>query len=80
MENTTQTTVAEIIAKLQKMPQDAPVYLRAKYSGPIESYTDHPLKSAHGICLMEPNSPQVCFQEEDKLNVNGKGYCVTILF
>ena len=59
-------TVKEIIEALQNLPPDYPVFLRAKYSGPIESYDDIPFH-LNGISVMESET-------------QGNGNNVTFLF
>ncbi len=44
-------TVAELIEKLQTLPQDAPVIVRTKYTGNDEEYA---VKTA-GVAEMHPN-------------------------
>ena len=46
------STVAEIITKLQTLPQNAPVYVRSKYTGNTDPFEDYPL-SVNGISKME---------------------------
>ena len=47
-------TVAELIAKLQTMPQDLPVYLRSKYTGETDPFEDYPV-NINGVSKMEGN-------------------------
>ena len=46
-------TVAEVIEKLQDMPQDLRCYFRPKYHGKMEHVDEIPLHYL-GICEMEP--------------------------
>lgn len=41
-------TVAEIIKKLEKMPQNAPCFIRSKYTGATEPFESYPV-NLHGI-------------------------------
>ena len=45
-------TVAEIIKKLQELPQELPCYLRSKYTGDVRWCDDHPV-NLNGIGEME---------------------------
>jgi len=45
-------TVKEVIDRLLQLPQDAPVYLRSKYTGETEPFTDYPV-NINGISDME---------------------------
>lgn len=44
-------TVAEVIKKLQELPQNLPVYLRSKYTGDVRWCDDHPI-NINGISEM----------------------------
>ncbi len=46
-------TVAEVIERLQQMPQELRCFFRPKYHGNM-SFTDEIPLHYHGICLMEP--------------------------
>ena len=51
---TKQATVREVIAALQKLPQDYPVFVRPKYHGDLAWSDDAPVRVA-GISEMEPD-------------------------
>lgn len=46
-------TVAEVIAKLQKLPQDLPCYFRPKYHGDVSAFEEVTV-NLHGIGPMTP--------------------------
>ena len=48
-------TVAEFIEVLKKLPPDYPVYIRSKYTGESDPFTDYPL-NINGVSEMEKGS------------------------
>ena len=50
-------TVKEIIAILEKMPQDAPCYFRPKYSGGAKSWENIPVNK-NGISEIHPENEE----------------------
>lgn len=81
-------TVSELITKLEKMPPDAPVYIRAKYSVLVDRNVDYGL-DLNAVCLMNPAKaypyPDAKFKAcvkgaKQKMQFNKDGDCVTLLF
>ena len=52
--NDKQVTVAEMIKRLKEMPQDYPVFVRAKYAAPLQGHEDIEVK-AMNVCEMHPD-------------------------
>jgi hypothetical protein len=46
------STVAELIAKLETLSPNAPVYARSKYTGATDPFEDYPV-SVNGVSKME---------------------------